>query len=160
MQIGGLPTQSAAYRKLAGAAQRHGLRVLTPHGGGPAGAAADFETPVVRGRSAGTFFSIGDLPYGAVGTVTYTTAQRGAVAFGHPLMWTGSTSAFFTNAWIDGVWSSSLGSYKLGSPSAVRGSTRPGPRLSARGWGEADAHHSDVGGDRHQPRPANGAQRG
>ena len=121
MQIGGLPTQSAAYRKLASDAQRHGLRVLTPHGWRARWSGGGLRDASRPGASAGTFFSIGDLPFGAVGTVTYTTANSGAVAFGHPLMWTGSTSAFFTNAWIDGVWSSSLGSYKLGSPSAVRG---------------------------------------
>ncbi len=121
IQIGGLPAQSRAYRRLASAAVSHGLRVLTPHGSGPAGSAAGFQTPLVPGASAGTFFSLGDLPVGGVGTVTYTTTDGGVVAFGHPLLWSGATAAFFTNAWIDGVWSSTLGSYKLGSPSAVRG---------------------------------------
>lgn len=121
VQIGGLPPQSRAYRRLASATVAHGLRVLPPHGGAVAGRTEDLPTKVIPGASAGTLLSVGDLPYGALGTVTYTTSDSGVVAFGHPFMWQGSTAAFFTNAWIDGVWSSSAGSYKLGSPGSVRG---------------------------------------
>jgi hypothetical protein len=122
LQISGLPVKSSSYSRLESGALRHGLRVLAPHGGRAAGRSADFEPEIVPGASAGTFYSLGALNVGAVGTVTYTTADQGLVAFGHPLLWTGPSDAFFTSAWIEGMWTSTLSSYKLGSPGRVLGS--------------------------------------
>ncbi|MGB8019915.1 MAG: hypothetical protein WCF04_01665 [Candidatus Nanopelagicales bacterium] len=121
MQIGGLPAGSAAYKRLAASVTKHGLPILPPHGSGSQGSAEDFQTTVEPGAAAGAFFSLGSVTFGGIGTVTYTTGDGGAVAFGHPMLWNGSTGAYFTNAWIDGVWTSSAASYKLGSAGQVRG---------------------------------------
>lgn len=120
-RVGGLPASSLAYERLRDGLARHGLRLEPPRGTGPAGGSADFTTALVPGAATGAFLALGDLSFGGIGTVTYTTPADQVVAFGHPFMWSGPSAAFLTNAWIDGIWSSTMGSYKLGSPGSIRG---------------------------------------
>lgn len=121
LQVGGLPAGSSAYKRLRASMAAHGLRLVSPRGTGPAGGSDDFTTPLAPGAAAGAFLALGDLSFGGIGTITYTTPANQVVAFGHPFMWSGRSEAFLTNAWIDGIWSSSMSSYKLGSPGSIRG---------------------------------------
>ena len=76
--------------------------------------------PLVAGASVGTLYSVGDLWFGAAGTVTYVDGTT-VLAYGHPLDWLGSTVAYLTNAWVAGIWHTTYEPYKLMVPAAVQG---------------------------------------
>ena len=121
LRIGGLPYASLAYKALAQRFEARGYNVLRTSGTGPDGWNPSFTTPLVGGAALAAMYSRGDMWFGALGTVTYVDGDH-LLAFGHPMDWMGTTSLYLDNAYIDGIWSSSLVSYKLGEPGALRGS--------------------------------------
>ena len=121
--IGGLRPGGSAYKALAAALAKHDVKIValdTPLAGTSAADDAEFATPLVPGAAVATLASRGDLWVGGIGTVTYTDGSS-VLAFGHPAFWSGTTSLYMANAWIDGIWPSSYEPYKLGSPGATRG---------------------------------------
>jgi hypothetical protein len=119
MYIGGLNPKSALFEGLKKKLEAHGQSVLALDAPLSAGAST-FTTDLVPGAAVGALYSRGDLWLGGLGTVTYTSGND-LLAFGHPLDWTGATSVYLTNAWITGVWPSQERPYKMGYPSAIRG---------------------------------------
>ncbi len=120
--IGGLRPGSKAYKNLAKSFAEKGLAVANNVQLASSGlpAASMVPTDLVPGAAVASLAARGDLWAGGIGTVTY--AQDGEVlAFGHPDNWDGETSLYMMNAWIDGVWPSAKRPYKLGSPTALRG---------------------------------------
>lgn len=117
--IGGLRPGSAAYTHLSDALAKKGITVVKLEAGLSAGA-SNFSTPLVPGAAIGALVTRGDMWIGGLGTVTYADGDD-VLAFGHPAYWDGSTSLYMTNAWISGVWPSTLEAYKLGYPTAIRG---------------------------------------
>jgi hypothetical protein len=120
VQIGGLPYDSAAYKELAAVLAARGHTVLRGLGTGPNGWDPNFETTLVPGAACAAMYTRGELWAGAIGTVTYVNGSV-LLAFGHPFDWTGPSGLYLDNAWIDGVWTSTMASYKLGEPGKVRG---------------------------------------
>jgi hypothetical protein len=121
--IGGLNPSGSAYKALAADLAKHDVSVVTlaaPLAGLPGDTDTTLSTDLVPGASVAALASRGDLWVGGIGTVTY--ADNGTVlAFGHPDFWSGDTSQYMSNAWIDGVWPSLYEPYKVGRPTATRG---------------------------------------
>jgi hypothetical protein len=118
MQVYGISPDSKAYRNLAARLAARGID-LAP-AGAAAGGTSDFQTPLVGGASVATLLSQGDLWAGAAGTVTYTNGDV-VVAYGHPLLWVGSTALDLNNAWVHGIWGDIMEPYKIISPGKLRG---------------------------------------
>ena len=118
MQIHGLAPASRAYKTLAKHLRKQGFDVAPAIVGG--GYDPTFETPLVGGASVAALDAVGDLWVGAAGTVTYAHDNT-VLAFGHPLDWTGETSIYLANGWVDGVWHSSYEPYKIIDPAKLRG---------------------------------------
>ncbi len=118
VQIHGLAPESRAYKALAKHLTKQGFDVA-PSGLGD-GYDPTFHTPLVGGASVAALFAVGDLYMGGLGTVTYAH-DNVVLAFGHPLEWSGESSIYMTNAWVDGVWSSTYDPYKIMDPGKVRG---------------------------------------
>jgi hypothetical protein len=117
--IGGLQPRSRAYLNLAKLIEARGLSVVQAGPGLSAGA-SDFTTDLVPGAAVGALATRGDVWIGGLGTVTWADGDA-VLAFGHPAFFDGATSMYLCNAWITGVWPSSLEPTKLGYPTAVRG---------------------------------------
>jgi len=120
VRIGGLPYASRIYKQLAAAFAIRGYTVERGLGTGPDGWDPTFATPLIGGAALAAMYTDGDLWAGAIGTLTYVNGDH-VLAFGHPMDWIGSTSLYLDNAYIDGIWGSSLAAYKLGEPGSVRG---------------------------------------
>lgn len=121
--IGGLDPSSTGYKALAAHLNAKGIRVVQLSRGLSAGGddgAEDFTTTLTAGSSVAALATRGDLWVGGVGTVTYADGPN-VLAFGHPAYWTGNTSLYMANAWIEDVWPSSYEPYKVGDPGAIRG---------------------------------------
>jgi hypothetical protein len=117
VEIGGLPSTSAAYKRLAADFAKRGVDVrAVGAGGGDPGFTAD----LVGGASVAAVLSSGDFWAAYVGTVTYAH-DNVVVAFGHPAALDGPTGLDMANADVYGIWSDSLASYKLVSLGATRG---------------------------------------
>ena len=117
--IGGLQPRSRAYINLAKLIEARGLSVVQAGPGLSAGA-SDFATELAPGAAVGALATRGDVWIGGLGTVTWADGDT-VMAFGHPAFFDGATSMYLCNAWITGVWPSSLEPTKLGYPTAVRG---------------------------------------
>ncbi len=117
LEVGGLPSTSAAYKRLAAAFAKRGVDVR-PVGAGPSD--SGFTTDLVPGAAVGAAFSTGDFWAAYVGTVTYAH-DNVVVAFGHPADLDGASGLDMTNANVYGIWSDSYASYKLVSLGATRG---------------------------------------
>lgn len=120
VRIGGLPYASPLYQKLAAAVEARGHAVQRGLGAGPDGWDPSFTTPLVGGAALAAMYTNGDLWAGGIGTVTYVNGDH-LLAFGHPMDWVGPTSLYLNNAYINGIWGSSLAAYKIGSPGSLRG---------------------------------------
>ncbi len=118
VQVSGLPTSSKLYKEWVKHFADHGVTLVSY--GLAGGYDPSFETTLEGGASVAALASRGELWYGAAGTVTYATSST-VVAFGHPLFWEGPSGLTLTNAWVDGVWSSTNEPYKLIAPTKVRG---------------------------------------
>jgi hypothetical protein len=122
IQIGGLSTRSKLFKETASKLEAAGYRVVAAPSTGAAGAYDPaWSTPLVAGGSVGTVYSVGDLWMGAAGTVTYVDGNT-VLAYGHPLDWLGSSTAYLTNAWVSGIWHTNYEPYKLMAVAATRGS--------------------------------------
>jgi hypothetical protein len=121
LQVGGVPSGAPAFRELQQRLAAKGFDVKAGVAGGAAGAEPGFTTPLVPGSSVGELFMRGDTWWGGVGTTTYVTPDDELVAFGHPMMFDGTLSAYLTNADVISLWSSSYEPYKVVAPGAVRG---------------------------------------
>lgn len=121
LQLGGVPASSPGAVAFKALMKKRGIDVtlvgaLTGGGGG----GSSFETTLEGGASVGALASRGDVWYGGVGTVTYGTTDT-VVAFGHPMLWEGSSGLDLVNAWVDGVWPSSYEPYKIAGVGKLRG---------------------------------------
>ena len=115
--VGGMPHTSKVFDKFVERMAAHGLDVQT----GPAAAYdAGFTTPLEPGAAVADMLTRGDTWEGGVGTVTYVHDDV-LVAFGHPFLWMGATGTELCNAYVHGIWPSSIEPYKLASPGALRG---------------------------------------
>jgi len=120
MSIGGLPQASKPYERVKRALAARGLEVL-PSGALPNPGWSDTFTATFEGGAAvGALVSRGDVWLGGAGTVTYAASDT-VVAFGHPMLWSGDSGLYLTNAWVHGIFSSYDVPFKLMSPGAVRG---------------------------------------
>lgn len=121
--IGGLRPSSTGYKALAQMLEKRGMNVvaLSSAVGAPAIGDQSFTTTLVPGAAVAAMEARGDMWLGDVGTVTYTDTDS-VLAFGHPALWGGPSSLYMTNAWIDGVWSSTEEPYKLARPGGLQGS--------------------------------------
>ena len=117
--IGGVNTSSRLYDQLSKRMTGRGYSVV-PMGTGSGTGHEDFSADFLPGSSVAVLAARGDLTYGALGTVTYSNGTR-VMAFGHPFANEGDTGLYLNNAWVDGIWPSNYSPYKLGSPSALRG---------------------------------------
>ena len=120
MTVAGLPQNSAPYKDVVRRLEAHGIDVA-PYGARFAGGTDDFTAPLVGGSSVAVLLARGDVIYGALGTVTWGDGDR-VVAFGHPFMDLGTVDAYLSNAYVHGVWSSTMVPYKVVSPGKLRGS--------------------------------------
>jgi hypothetical protein len=120
VQIGGLPYESSAYKRIAAQLTARGHTVLRGLGTGPEGWDPDFQTALIPGAACAAMYTRGDFWAGGTGTVTYVNGST-LLAFGHPFDWTGPSGLYLDNAWIDGVWGSMAASYKVSEPGKVRG---------------------------------------
>ncbi len=121
--LGGLDTRSTAYRKLSARLRAQGATVFSasnPRSTGTGPGEGGFTAPLVGGAGVTALEAWGDLWAGALGTVTYGNGST-VVAFGHSVLGTGPSALAMTNAWVDGVWPSLQEPYKLGRPTAMRG---------------------------------------
>ncbi|HSK48838.1 MAG TPA: hypothetical protein VLA05_12700 [Coriobacteriia bacterium] len=121
--LGGLRPQSVMYKRLAADMKSQGVNLVplaTRLGGTAMKNGEPYSAPFEPGGSVGALAARGDLWFGGLGTVTYTS-DNVVLAFGHPAFWDGPTSLYMTNAWIDGIWPSQMEPYKLGRPGAVHG---------------------------------------
>lgn len=117
--VGGLNPKSRIYAAFAKAAEKRGV-TLAPIASGLSSRVSTYNAEFEGGSAIAALASRGDLWVGGVGTVTY--ANNGTVvAFGHPAFWEGISSLYMCNAWVDGIWPSSITPYKLARPAAVRG---------------------------------------
>ncbi|MFA4965113.1 MAG: hypothetical protein WC709_05680 [Thermoleophilia bacterium] len=87
LQVSAIPADSRVFKNLQHRMAARGIDVVAARAG--AASQSDFSTDLVPGASVGALLTRGDLWYGGVGTVTYTTPAGGLVAFGHPLIWDG-----------------------------------------------------------------------
>lgn len=124
LSVTGLPRDSLVYRELERRLGERGVRLQA----GLAGSSgrAPFLTDLVPGAAVGALATRGDVTYGGVGTVTYTTADDHLAAFGHPfgfMSWTGDGACdyYLTNAEVIGVRGSLMAPYKVAAPGALRG---------------------------------------
>ena len=121
IEIGGLSARSRLFKQTASRLEAAGYQVVAAPAAGAAGAYdPDWSTPLVAGGSLGTVYSVGDLWIGAAGTVTYVDGST-VMAYGHPLDWLGSSTAYLTNAWVSGIWHTSMEPYKLMAVAATQG---------------------------------------
>jgi hypothetical protein len=120
--LGGIPTSSRLFKRAVAQYAKLGYTLVAPSGMGSTPQLGDqtFTTDLVPGASLATMDSRGDVYYGAIGTVTYADGNS-LLAFGHPYEQSGATTRYLQNAWIDGIWPSSLTPYKLGRLGALRG---------------------------------------
>ena len=122
IEIGGLSAQSKLFKQTASKLEAAGYQVVAAPAASAAGAYDPaWSTPLVAGGSLGTVYSVGDLWIGAAGTVTYVDGDT-VMAYGHPLDWLGSTDAYLTNAWVSGIWHTTMEPYKLMAVAATQGS--------------------------------------
>jgi hypothetical protein len=121
--IGGLDPNSLGYKLLDKVLTGRGQSVVAlaaPLSGQSAVGDQTFNTPLVPGASVAAMESRGDMWIGAVGTVTNVDTDS-VLAFGHPAMFTGPSSLYMMNAYIDGVWPSLYEPYKVARPGALQG---------------------------------------
>ena len=117
--IGGLKPSSRAYAALAARLEARGVSVVQL--GAPLSAGAStFTTDLAPGASVVALATRGDVWVGGLGTVTWADADT-VLAFGHPAFFSGATSLYLCNAWVSGVWPSLQEPYKIGYPTAIRG---------------------------------------
>ena len=122
IEIGGLSARSKLFKQTASKLEAAGYQVVAAPAASAAGAYdPDWSTPLVAGGSLGTVYAVGDLWIGAAGTVTYVDGNT-VMAYGHPLDWLGSTNAYLTNAWVSGIWHTTMEPYKLMAVAATQGS--------------------------------------
>ena len=122
IEIGGLSPRSKLFKQTASKLEAAGYQVVAAPAASAAGAYDPaWSTPLVAGGSLGTVYSVGDLWIGAAGTVTYVDGDT-VMAYGHPLDWLGSTDAYLTNAWVSGIWHTTMEPYKLMAVAATQGS--------------------------------------
>lgn len=122
MFVSGLRPGTRMYRRLSSALASRGVELVATNAS--AGTAMQggvpFSTELTAGAALAVLESRGDVWYGGIGTVTYAD-DGDVVAFGHPALYSGPSHLYMLNAWIDGVWPSTLEPYKLGRPGALRG---------------------------------------
>jgi hypothetical protein len=155
-------TISGLHPALGRALERAGKRVGRPVTAVPAGPLGSFpRQTLVPGSAVAASLSSGDLKVSALGTVTYTDADR-VWAFGHPFENAGARSLFLQDAYIFKVINDPLapitgGSFKLGFPghdlgtltndasAAIVGRVGPLPKTTAV---QAFARDGDTGATR------------
>jgi hypothetical protein len=122
--ITGLPSGSAAYRRLAAKLEAGGLLVLSGEGAG-----APAATPALEaGSPCGVSFSTGRYALTVLGTVTYADGDD-VLLFGHPILGgygglqlgLGRIEGTLTGATVDAVWPSAMSPYKMMTPGDAKG---------------------------------------
>ena len=116
--VGGIDPSSNMYKAISKRFSTSGMQVLSAPAVGSL--ESTYDAPFAPGSSLAELASRGDFWLGGVGTVTYVDGST-VVGFGHPMWWSGPSAMFMNNAWIDGVWPSSMEPYKLARPAALRG---------------------------------------
>lgn len=136
LYIGGMPTQSRAYKELAAKLEKQTGLIARP-----AVASSSWAGPpapeIEGGSSVCQIFSLGAIWYGAAGTATYRNGDH-VVAFGHSSWWTGPCGAAMTAGWVTGVWPSTYEPYKMIAPRDVKGVI-----TQDRNWGIAGVAGAD-----------------
>lgn len=119
LYVGGANSRSALYRRLEGSLKDRGANVV-PLATSISTSSERFETTLTAGAALTALITRGDLWFGGIGTITYVNGDN-VVAFGHPFWGDGDTDYYMSNAWIEGIWPSTMIPYKLGTPGKLRG---------------------------------------
>lgn len=117
--VGGIRPRSALYAKIATQLEKSGVKVASIASPLSAGGSS-FTTELEPGAAVGSLVARGAMWVGGFGTVTYVDGDT-VLAYGHPALLQGATSMYLTNVWVTGVWPSAYSPYKMGYPTAVRG---------------------------------------
>jgi hypothetical protein len=125
-EIGGLPTKSAAYKKLAAKLEAAGLAVVPASASAPTAGAPSLDLDA--GSPCGVLFSNGLYWMGVMGTVTYRDGDT-VLAFGHPVlgndwgwdMGAGPIQGTLTGAVVDGIFPNSMAPSKMMTPTGALG---------------------------------------
>lgn len=119
MMVGGMRSGDPLLKRITDRLKARGVDVIAPLV--PLGSGDPSEEATLEGGASMAALAVrGDFWIGGIGTITYVDGSD-VVAFGHPLLYSGDSALFMNNAHIDGIWPSSYGAYKLGAPTAVRG---------------------------------------
>ena len=119
VEIGGLPASAPAVIAVRKALAARGVDLTV--GSPMSGASLPSSVATLEGgASVAALAARGDVWMGGIGTVTYATPST-VVAFGHPMFWEGRSDLYMANAWIDYTWPDSYEAYKMGAPTAIRG---------------------------------------
>ena len=122
--ITGLPSGSAAYKRLAARLEDGGLMVVSGEGAGAPGPTP----PLEAGSPCGVAFSTGRYALTVLGTVTYADGDD-VLLFGHPVLGgygslslgLGQIEGTLTGATVDAVWPSAMAPYKMMTPADAKG---------------------------------------
>jgi hypothetical protein len=123
LMIGGVSPNSRIYKRVTDHLAKQNLSVVklgAPLSASPLVGDSTWSANFVPGGSLAGMASRGDMWLAAIGTVTYTDTDT-VLAFGHPMTHAGASDFYMNNAWIDGIWPSTLAPYKVGRPAALRG---------------------------------------
>jgi len=132
IQVGGIPKDSPMFRALREQMAAVGIDVEARQLAASTSAAGGaFSTDLVPGAAVASLLTRGDpsgpdylgwqFSTGAVGTVTYTTADGKLVAFGHPFLNSGKTDVYMANADVLKTVPNLAEPFKIAVPGAVRG---------------------------------------
>jgi hypothetical protein len=122
--ITGLPSGSAAYKRLAAKLEDGGLLVVSGDAAGAPGATPALEA----GSPCGIAFSTGRYALTVLGTVTYADGDD-VLLFGHPVLGgygslrlgLGQIEGTLTGATVAAVWPSAMAPYKMMTPADAKG---------------------------------------
>lgn len=123
LMIGGVSPNSRIYKRVTDHLAKDNLSVINLGArlsASPIVGDSTWSADFVPGGSLAGMASRGDMWLAAIGTVTYTDTDT-VLAFGHPMTYSGASDFYMNNAWIDGIWPSTLEPYKVGRPAALRG---------------------------------------
>jgi len=121
--IGGIRPNTKSARRVESFFAKRGVPVVLNSLATGSGSGNAAKYPLEAGSAVFTLDSIGSVWMGSLGTLTYHDGKT-AMLFGHSGgALQSDIDQYFANAWVSGIWPSTLTSYKMGSPAAIRGKT-------------------------------------
>lgn len=118
--VGGVDPKAKIFKEYAAHLKAHGFSVIAGPPNGMSSMTHGLDEPLEGGSSVAAMATRGDLWAGGIGTATYKNGSH-VLAFGHPMVWSGTSGLSMTNAWVDAVWASEMSPYKVARPATLRG---------------------------------------